>query len=53
MVESEDDLRHISLTADLAKDLENFIADWLEPYILSKLDPGHLVVAESTLLFII
>ena len=32
-VESEDDLRNISLTADLSKDFENFIAEWLEPYI--------------------
>ena len=40
-VESEDDLRNISLTADLSKDYENFMVDWLEPYLLTKLDPGQ------------
>ena len=39
-VESEDDLRNISLTADLSKDYENFIADWLEPYLIL-LDQGQ------------
>ena len=36
IVESEDDLRNISLTADLSKDYESFIADWLEPYVSKK-----------------
>ena len=40
-VESEDDLRNISHTADLSNDYENFIADWLEPFLLTKLDPGQ------------
>ena len=41
-VESEDDLRPISLTADLSKDYENFLMDWLEPYVQRKLDPGQM-----------
>ena len=40
-VQTENDLRNISLTADLSKDFENFIADWLKPYIATKLDPGQ------------
>ena len=40
-VESLDDLRNISLTADLSKDYETFIVKWLEPYIRPKLDPGQ------------
>ena len=32
-VSSEDDLCNISLTADLSKDYENFIAKWLEPLL--------------------
>ena len=39
--ENEDDLRNISLTADLSKDYENFLADWLMPYIQKRIDPGQ------------
>ena len=41
-VESEDDLRPISLTADLSKDYENFLMEWLEPYVKKKMDPGQM-----------
>ena len=41
-VESEDDLRPISLTSDLSKDYENFLIEWLEPYVSTKLDPGQM-----------
>ena len=40
-IESLDDLRNISLTADLSKDYENFIVEWLQPYLLLKLDKGQ------------
>ena len=39
--ENEDDLRNISLTADLSKDYENFLAEWLMPYIENRIDPGQ------------
>ena len=39
--ETEDDLRNISLTADLSKDYENFLAEWLLPYIRKRIDPGQ------------
>ena len=39
--ETEDDLRNISLTADMSKDYENFLAQWLMPYILKRIDPGQ------------
>ena len=39
--ETEDDLRNISLTADMSKDYENFLAQWLMPYILRRIDPGQ------------
>ena len=39
--ESEDDLRNISLTSDLSKDYENFLIDWITPYIKGRLDPGQ------------
>ena len=39
--ESEDDLRNISLTADLSKNYENFLAEWLMPYIVNRIDPGQ------------
>ena len=39
--ETEDDLRNISLTADLSKDYENFLAAWLLPYIKQRIDPGQ------------
>ena len=38
--ETEDELRNISLTADLSKDYENFPAEWLLPYIKKRIDPG-------------
>ena len=39
--ESEDDLRNISLTSDLSKDYENFLIEWITPYIKNRLDPGQ------------
>ena len=39
--ETEDDLRNISLTADLSKDYENFLSEWLMPYIKRRIDPGQ------------
>ena len=39
--ENEDDLRNISLTADLSKDYENFLAEWLFPFISKRIDPGQ------------
>ena len=41
MVESEDDIRNISLTEDLSKDFEKFLIDWLEPYVSPMIDPGQ------------
>ena len=37
-----DDLRPISLTADLSKDYEGFLIEWLLPYVKQMLDPGQL-----------
>ena len=34
-------MRNISLTADLSKDYENFLAEWLLPYIQNRIDPGQ------------
>ena len=39
--ETEEDLRNISLTADLSKNYEQFLSDWLLPYIKKKIDPGQ------------
>ena len=39
--ESEDDLRNISLTADLSKNYEQLLAQWLMPYIQKRIDPGQ------------
>ena len=39
--ETEEDLRNISLTSDLSKDYENFLAKWLMPYISRRIDPGQ------------
>ena len=39
--ESEDDLRPISLTADLSRDYNKLLVSWLIPYILPRLDPGQ------------
>ena len=39
--ETEDDLRNISLTADLSKNYENFLSEWLMPYIKKRIDPGQ------------
>ena len=39
--ESLDDLRNISLTADLSRDYDQFLVDWLLPYIKPRLDPGQ------------
>ena len=32
---------NISLTADLSKDYEHFLAEWLMPYIEKRIDPGQ------------
>ena len=39
--ETEEDLRNISLTADLSKDFENLLAKWLMPFIEKRIDPGE------------
>ena len=39
--ETEDDLRPISLKADLSRDYNKMLAGWLWPYIKAKLDPGQ------------
>ena len=39
--DTEEDLRNISLTSDLSKDYENFLAKWLMPYIVKRIDPGQ------------
>ena len=39
--ETDEDLRNISLTADLSKNYEQFLSDWLLPYIKKKIDPGQ------------
>ena len=39
--ETEDELRNISLTADLSKDYEKLLAEWLMPYIQKRIDPGQ------------
>ena len=39
--ETEEDLRNISLTADLSKDFENLLAKWLMPFIEKRIDPGQ------------
>ena len=39
--ETEDDLRNISLTADLSKDYEKILAQWLMPYIMKRMNPGQ------------
>ena len=36
-----DDLRNISLTPDLSRDYDQFLVDWLLPYIKPRLDPGQ------------
>ena len=39
--ETEDDLRNISLTADLSKNYEQFLADWLTLFKKKRIDPGQ------------
>ena len=39
--EIEDDLRNISLTADLSKNYEYILAEWLKPYIMKRMNPGQ------------
>ena len=39
--ETEDDLRNISLTADLSKNYEYILAEWLKPYIMKRMNPGQ------------
>ena len=36
-----DDLRNISLTADLSRDYDQFLVQWLLPYIKPRFDPGQ------------
>ena len=40
--ESEDELRPISIIADLARDYQAFIADWLTTYVIQRMDPGQM-----------
>ena len=46
--DSLDDLRNISLTADLSKDYENFLLEWITPYIKERLDPGQFGGAKGS-----
>ena len=39
---TEDDLRPISITADLSRDYNKFLADWLLRFIKPRLDPGQM-----------
>ena len=41
-VDTEDDLRPISLTADLSRDFNRFISSWLMYYIKDRLDPAQM-----------
>ena len=34
-------MRNISLTADLSKNYEYILAEWLKPYIMKRIDPGQ------------
>ena len=36
-----DDLRNISLTPDLSRDYDQFLVEWLLPYITPRMDPGQ------------
>ena len=36
-----DDLRNISLTPDLSRDYDQFLVEWLLPFIKPRLDPGQ------------
>ena len=36
-----DDLRNISLTPDLSRDYDQFLVEWLLPYIKPRMDPGQ------------
>ena len=40
--ETEDELRPISLTADLSRDYNKLLAGWLMPYVKARIDPGQL-----------
>ena len=42
MPESEDELRPITIIPDLARDYNNFLADWLKPFLSNRMDPGQL-----------
>lgn len=39
--ETEDELRPISLTSDLSRDYNKWVATWLWPYIAHRIDPGQ------------
>ena len=39
--ETLDDLRNISLTADLSRDYDQLLVEWLLPFIKPRLDPGQ------------
>ena len=52
--ETEDDLRPISITADLSRDYNKFIPDWLMFNIKDRIDPGQMgVKGSSTLHYLI
>ena len=42
VAESEDDLRPISIIADLARDYNALIAEWLKPFLNKRMDPAQL-----------
>ena len=42
LAETEDDLRPISLTSDLSRDFNKFLAEWLLSYIKDKLDTAQM-----------
>ena len=42
-----DDLRSISLTADLSRDYDQFLVEWLLPYIKPRMDPGQFGVLKG------
>ena len=46
--ESEDELRPISIIADLAQDYNKFLVDWLEPYIRPRMDPAQMGGAKGS-----
>ena len=42
MIVTEDDLRPIAIIADLARDYNNLVAEWLKPILKRRMDPAQL-----------